>query len=207
MKSSTRTCLAVLALLVATPTFAQTKDHTDVIAAAKAAAIAAGVDVDSSECARFEVTKRAALLLAGEGAGLLFKNSGNNCAERSVDIIAYPSGRIFDILGAGGDGPNTAHWIELTPVTPDRWRAPFDVVTPTPAPAPPATVEDHDAMLHRIEASLEQLRADVAALQAQGDALAVEEHTEAQQTRAEIKAFRDAAGSALKKLLEYVPTI
>ena len=62
-------------------------------------------------------------------------------------------------------------------------------------------------MRHRIEASLEQLRADVAALQAQGDALAVEEHTEAQQTRAEIKAFRDAAGSALKKLLEYVPTI
>jgi hypothetical protein len=192
----------VCILALATSAAAQTPDHTEVVRAAKAAAIAAGIDVDASECARFEVTKRAAALLIAEGAGLLEKTSGNRCEDRAVDIVAFPSGRIFDVLGAGEEGPNTPHWMELTPVSPERWRAPFDVVAPAPAPAPepPATVEDHDAALHRIEAQLEALRADLAALKT----AETEEHAH---TRAEIAAFREAAKRASNKALEIIPSI
>ncbi len=200
--------IGILYLLAATSAGAQDDPHVTVIRAAKAAAEAAGVDVDSSECARFEVTKRAAILLAGEGAGLLEKTTGNRCEDRSVDIIAYPSGKIFDILGGGDEGPNTPHWMELTPVNPDRWRAPFDIVAPNPdsnggqppvEPAP-ATVDDHDALLHRIEAQLEALRADVSALK-------VAEHGEHEQTRSDLRAFREAAKRATSKFLEFVPSI
>jgi hypothetical protein len=51
------------------------------------------------------VTSAAAKALASEGAGLLYKPTGNNVASAVVDIIAYPSGRIIDVLGNGIDSP------------------------------------------------------------------------------------------------------
>src|SRR5438552_1561403 len=111
------TVLLLLALSVNLS--AQAADHRDVVAQAKRDVIAAGINPDApaaDECARFAVTNAAARLLAGEGAGVLYKPSGNNCRERAVDIIAYPSGRIIDVLGNGADGPNTPQWFEQTPV-------------------------------------------------------------------------------------------
>jgi hypothetical protein len=194
----------IAALLVASVAHAA-DPHVPIIEAAKAAAIAAGVDVDRDECTRFEITKRAAVLLAGEGAGLLAKPSGNNCQGYAVDIIAFPAGRIFDVIGAGPDGPNTPQWIELTPVNPDRWRAPIDVVAPAPAPAPlpstpiPPPMADH-AQLDRMEAQLAQIRADIADLKT----AEAEEHA---RTRADLKAFREAAKKATNKALELLPSI
>jgi hypothetical protein len=194
----------IAALLVASVAHAA-DPHVQIIEAAKAATVAAGVDVDRDECTRFEITKRAAVLLAGEGAGLLAKPSGNNCQGFAVDIIAFPAGRIFDVIGAGPDGPNTPQWIELTPVNPDRWRAPIDVVAPAPPPAPlpstpiPPPVADH-AQLDRIEASLAQLHAELAALRE-------ESANDHRGIREDIAAFRRAAKAATSKFLEYLPSI
>jgi hypothetical protein len=201
--SSVRT-LFVLAVtvLVAVPAAAQIPDHTATIEAARNAALAVGIDVDASECNRFEITKRAALLLASEGAGLLSKPSGNNCNGYAVDVIVYPAGRAFDIVGAGPDGPASAHWMELTPVNPDRWRAPIDLVTAEPAPLPatpvpqPPIPSEYDTIL----AQLAQVRADLADLKAT-------EHLEHEQTRSDLRAFREAAKKATSKFLEYVPSI
>lgn len=177
MKVYTRTGITLVALVVSTslvrPAVAQSVDHTDVVVTAKAAAVNAGINVDADECSRFEITKRVAVLLAGEHAGLLDKPSGNNCQGFAVDIIAYPSGAIVDILGSGSDGPNTPHWLVQAPVDPARYRAPIaDGPPPARAPAsePPATQEDHDAAIHRIEAQLEAIRADLATLRTQSDA-------------------------------------
>src|ERR1043165_567774 len=108
----------IIGLLWATPAYPRGSDHTDIVRTATAAAVAAGVDVDRDDCSRFEVTKRAAMLLANEQAGLLDKPGGANCQGYATDIIPYRAGVIVDILGAGPDGPNTVHWIPLSPVDP-----------------------------------------------------------------------------------------
>ena len=134
-------------LLMNTGANAQQVPHVDVVAAAKAAAIAADHDPDApgqaDECNRFDVTNRVANALRGEGAGVLDKPSGNNCMGRAVDIIAYPDGTIVDVLGGGVDGPNTPMWqVNPNKVGPSRWRAAFEVENPptperTPQPGPP----------------------------------------------------------------------
>ncbi len=149
----------------------QTIDHRDIVARAKAEEVAAGNNPDNSadgECSRFNIVNRAATMLAGEGAGVLYKATGNNCRERSVDIIAYPSGRIIDVLGAGVDGPNTPQWFEQTPVDPARWRPAYPVSgpvtppappTPTPEPpAPPVSTVDLTPILTRLDALQTELK-------------------------------------------------
>jgi hypothetical protein len=149
----------LLGLLWATPANSQTIDHTDVVRAAKAAAIAAGINVDQDDCSRFEVTKRAAALLASEGAGLLSKETGANCQGYATDIIAYKSGAIVDVLGSGPDGPNTVHWLIQAPVDPSRWRPPLSVssVVPEPTPMPPPPLPSDQADLAAINSKLDQL--------------------------------------------------
>jgi hypothetical protein len=131
----------VLFLFSATPTFAQS--HPDVVAQVKASLVARGIDL-SGECGAFQITKRVAWQLRGEGAGLLDKPSGSNCQGFSTDIVAYPGGRIFDILIDGG-GANGPAWNASDPVDPSRYRPAFDpgdapgpgpVPVPTPAPVP-----------------------------------------------------------------------
>lgn len=151
----------------------QTIDHRDIVARAKAEEVAAGNNPDNSadgECSRFNIVNRAAAMLAGEGAGVLYKATGNNCRERSVDIIAYPSGRIIDVLGAGAEGPNTPQWFEQTPVDPARWRPAYPVgagpivTPPTPPtpdpvpPTPPVLTVDLTPVLTRLDALQAELK-------------------------------------------------
>jgi hypothetical protein len=192
-------------LFVCIPVAAQ--EPIAVVRAVRAEVIAAGINVDAhDECARFEVTKRVAARLAHLNAGLLYKPHGNNCEQRSVDIVAFPDGRIFDVLGAGPDGPNTPLWMALTPVDPARWRAPFAIDAPAPAPLPatpipaPAPSDLYSARIDRALEELAAVRAELAALRAQNDEL----HA---QTRQEIKNFRESAKRATGKVLEILPTI
>jgi len=64
----------------------------------------------------FEVTKRVAWTLRGEGAGLLIKNGGENIISWkgysfSISRICYPDGHIWKVLSdAGPGGTNGATW-------------------------------------------------------------------------------------------------
>ncbi len=137
--------LLLLGLLWATPATGQTVSHVDVVRLAKAQVVnearidpdGPGPDPSQPECPRFEVTRRAAVMLAGEGAGLLDKPTGNRCRGFAVDIIAYRDGTIVDVLGNGNEGPSTPMWlINVNKVDPSRWRPPPPLETTTPAPAP-----------------------------------------------------------------------
>jgi len=69
-------------------------------------------DTDSA----FEVSKRVAWGLRGEGAGLLIKNGGENVTSWksynfSASRICYPDGHIFKVISdAGPGGANGASW-------------------------------------------------------------------------------------------------
>src|SRR5436309_3329329 len=64
----------------------------------------------------FDVTKRVAWALRGEGAGLLIKNGGENIAAWqghtfSVSRIIYPDGRLVKVIyDAGPGGANGPSW-------------------------------------------------------------------------------------------------
>jgi hypothetical protein len=96
-------------------------NHTDVVEAVKNELTANGVDL--SGCGAFEIVKRVAWQLRDEGAGLLSKPDGYNCGGFASDIIAYPSGFIFDILGGGGE-TNNPQWLKQGEVDPSRYVAP-----------------------------------------------------------------------------------
>lgn len=109
-------------------------NHTDVVRSVKTQVVAAGISILGA-CGAFEITKRVAWALRGEGAGLLAKPDGNNCQGYAVDIVCYPDGRIFDMLGSSGE-TNDPAWNEDPPIDPSRYRAAFDPSTPTPQPLP-----------------------------------------------------------------------
>jgi hypothetical protein len=75
--------------------------HADVVARIKEELEARGVPL-VGPCGAFQIVKRVAWALRHEGAGLLAKPQGNNCEGFATDIIAYPDGRIFDVLTNGG---------------------------------------------------------------------------------------------------------
>lgn len=64
----------------------------------------------------FQVTKRVAWALRGEGAGLLIKNGGENIAAWqgrlfSASRIVYPDGRLVKVItDAGPGGANGPSW-------------------------------------------------------------------------------------------------
>ena len=84
------------------------------VAAVKAQLQARGVDL-TGPCGAFAITKRVAWGLRATGAGLLSKPSGNNCDGFAVDIVAFPTGMIVDILGDAGNA-NTPLWNTGEPV-------------------------------------------------------------------------------------------
>ena len=98
-----------------TPTF---------VAGVKAQLQARGVDL-TGPCGAFAITKRVAWGLRATGAGLLSKPSGNNCDGFAVDIVAFPTGMIVDILGDAGNG-NTPLWNTGEPVDAARYRPAVD---------------------------------------------------------------------------------
>lgn len=149
--------------------------HIDVVAAVKADLENRGVSL-VGPCGAFAIVRRVAWLFRAEGAGLLAKPTGNNCDGFAVDIIAYPDGRIFDVLiDAGGKEdrsgnpiPGTGNgpaWSESpdSPVDAGRWRAPVDVdaaAPPAPDPVPaPAPVDDDllEQLLHSNQRTIDVL--------------------------------------------------
>ena len=156
--------LGILAsLLIIAGTHAQA-DHLDTVQAVKASF--AGQDL-AGPCGAFKITKRVAWELRNSGAGLLYKPTGNNCEERATDIIAYPDGHIFDILGDGG-GANTPMWNDAGFVDANRWRMAVDPGDTPPPPPPPPPPTDPLAPV------VEQLRVDVVILRQAVEALQTE---------------------------------
>ena len=94
------------------------------VAEVKARLQARGVDL-TGPCGAFAITKRVAWGLRATGAGLLSKPSGNNCDGFAVDIVAFPTGMIVDILGDAGNG-NTPLWNTGEPVDAARYRPAVD---------------------------------------------------------------------------------
>jgi hypothetical protein len=78
----------------------------------------------------------------GLRAGLLYKPSGNNYAERSIDVVIIaPGGETFDVLG-DAEGDARPQWSRTEPtgfgdIT--KWRAPVDpaLLEPPPPVVPP----------------------------------------------------------------------
>jgi hypothetical protein len=130
-------------------------DHTETVATAKADLERAGVPL-SGPCGAFAIVQLAAWRLRASGAGLLTKNSGNNCQGFSVDSIAYPDGELYDVLGDGG-GENRPQSIPQQPIDPTRFHGAFvngvvaDVAADgaPAAPPPPNPAEDSDEVLAR----------------------------------------------------------
>ena len=76
------------------------------------------INPGGDEVLAFEVTKRVAWTLRGEGAGLLVKNGGENIISWkgysfSLSRICYPDGHIYKVLSdAGPGGTNGATWAD-----------------------------------------------------------------------------------------------
>lgn len=150
-----------LLVSLALPAQAQT-NHKDLVAFTKSTLMAQGVDL-SGACGAFQITKRVAWALRGEGYGLLGgKTSGQNgCPENgdkyAVDWLLKSDGTGVDVLGDAG-GQNSPDWIPGS-ANAAFYRPAFDpgggpvvVPTPTPTPAPVPVVD------------LEPLKAEIAAL-------------------------------------------
>jgi len=99
-------------------------DQTSLVAQIKADLVSRGVDL-TGPCGAFEITKRVAWALRNDQAGLLSKPSGNNCQGYSTDIIIYPDGYNYDILGSGGEA-NTPQWLAGSLIDPTRYVPAFD---------------------------------------------------------------------------------
>lgn len=138
----------------------------------KAELEAKGVDL-KGPCGAFQITKRVAWELRNDGAGLLYKNTGNNCMDFSVDYIIWRDGQQRDILkDAGGHTDenrvfhpgNDPRWDEPTTGDLSRWRPPVkdwvddkpEPPTPTDPPSPPPS-SNLEERLTAIEKKLERL--------------------------------------------------
>lgn len=135
----------VVLLLLCTAQLASAQSHKDVVADVVNDLRARGVDI-GGPCGALAIVKRVAWRLRAEGAGLLFKNTGNNCEERAVDIVVYPDGHGFDVLtGSGDPNGNGADWSTVAIDSgASRWRGvAVDpdagvVTTPPTNPTPPS---------------------------------------------------------------------
>ena len=129
----------------------------ELIASIKADLVARGVSL-TGPCGAFEITKRVAWALRGEGIGLVAKNAAQNgCnanGERyAIDALMLRDGQTWDILiNGGGDEdanrqpiPGTGNgpaWQVTGAALRESWRAPFQVDIPAPPAAPPPVVPD-----------------------------------------------------------------
>lgn len=117
--------------------FMALSNQAAVVLRVKVALESRGVNLNGP-CGAFEITKRVAWELRAQGAGLLQKSTGNNCAGYAIDIIAFQDGSYVDVLVDGGNA-NTPAWnVKADKVDAARWRAAFDPGDAPPAPPPPA---------------------------------------------------------------------
>ena len=104
------------------------------------ACIHATINPGSSAARAFEVTKRVAWALRGEGAGLLIKNGGENIISWrgysfSLSRICYPDGHIYKVLSdAGEGGANGPTWADNDFVDPSLYVPAIDPSLPEPEP-------------------------------------------------------------------------
>ncbi len=149
------TILVCSLLLNAAPASAQ----VEVVAAVKQALEARHVSLEGP-CGAFEITKRVAWALRGQGYGLLEKTGGTNCQGYSQDYITLQDGLGIDILGdAGGDNIPSWGMNEPPGALTGRWRAPFDpgdgVSGPGPAQPPVTGIE---SALNLLQQTLNEFR-------------------------------------------------
>ncbi len=90
-------------------------DHTEVVRQVKKYLVDEGVNL-SGNCGAFEITKRVAWVLRGEGAGALTTWHSGQCDGLATDIVAYPDNSGADILGDSG-GANNPQWLGGPPST------------------------------------------------------------------------------------------
>lgn len=106
------------------------------VAAVKSHLEAQGANL-TGPCGAFCIVENVAYGLRNTGAGTFHKDSGNNCRERSTDIVAYKDlaygcARLVDILGDGG-GANTPMWGERSEEEDiNRW---MPAAYPAPSPS------------------------------------------------------------------------
>lgn len=141
--------LLLALVFVASPLFAQ----QSVVVQVKADLLARGFNL-SGECGAFEVVKRVAWNLRGQGFGLVAKSGGSNCQGYSTDLIQSAS-QWVDILGDAG-GQNEPQWSPHSDVTPSMWRPAIDpgdtpTPVPVPVPVPVPTPIDLSGVLSRID--------------------------------------------------------
>jgi hypothetical protein len=130
-----------------------------IVEQAKTDLIAAGFDIGGNDGA-FLITMEAASRIPG--AGVLDKPSGNHAefrgASYAVDIIAFPDGRIVDVLAdAGGESRPT--WNDgNAPVDRSRFRAAVRVLgsgaTPPQAAEPGPALRDMQTQVQELAASV-----------------------------------------------------
>lgn len=174
-------------LLWASPVFAQA--HADVVASVKATLTAQHVDL-SGPCGAFAITSRVAWRLKGEGAGLLIKPAGNNCQGYAVDEIAYPDGRLFDILVDSG-GANGPSWNPNGIIEISRYHPAFDPGDTGPIVSPPSTPPptpvDLSPILRRLDVLEQQVKDQSGELHAQRDVLNnFDQHFQVMETRLQV---------------------
>jgi hypothetical protein len=99
-------CLGSVAASIPPDALTRHPDQSALVAQIKSDLEAQGVDLSGS-CGGFEITKRVAWALAGEGAGL---SSGNDCNGYKDDIIMYTDGYNYDILSGTGTA-NGPQWL------------------------------------------------------------------------------------------------
>lgn len=102
-------------------------NHTDIVANVKNYVVSQGISI-SGVCGAFEITKRVAWALRGEGTGLMATNHSGNCNGLAAGLISYTDGSEVDILGDEG-GANSPQWLP----GPDN---PEPAVFPVPASDP-----------------------------------------------------------------------
>lgn len=135
-------------LALATGAFAQVNPrdagNAAIVEQAKQDLERAGANL-TGPCGAERIVELAAWRMRDAGAGLLFKNAGNQCNERATDIIVFPGALMFDVLVDGG-GANRATWQDKSPAETDiagfrdivtRYRAAQDPHFDTPVVVPP----------------------------------------------------------------------
>lgn len=172
-----KSVLLVLSLMLAVGAPAVAQDHTDVVAAVKAALVQRG-QTFTTNCDAFEITRRVAWILRGEGALLIGKSAGQNGCEfgdrtYSHDALALPTGW-RDLLESAGPPANLngPAWAPTGASPTAPLYPPFDpgdgiVTPPPPIVSPPVVVPpppvlppplDLSAVLAKLDALQLQLK-------------------------------------------------
>ncbi|MEO8065613.1 MAG: hypothetical protein ABI643_02015 [Candidatus Doudnabacteria bacterium] len=118
----------------------QAPNHTDLVARVKTYLVSRGQQFNTL-CDAFEIVKRVAWALRGEGAGLMTTFHSTQCNGLSADIVAYTDGSGVDVLGSAGPPPSdgSAYDIPVWLPGPDNPEAGVDYAPPADPGDPPGS--------------------------------------------------------------------